>query len=112
MDDSFLCTANAQTKRGVRLPGGSVLSNQIVGIAVQPSLTRLPRGYHRMRARLGVPRGVARGGVVAAARAAALLAGPKVGPAVAGLHAVFALVDLGGLDLLDRRQVHAAFWSH
>src|SRR5256885_10996436 len=72
---------------------------QVVRVAVQPSLVRLERPDHRMAGRTGVLARVLVRRVIAAADAAALHAQAEVDPAVARLHAFLAA--------LRRARVHS-----
>jgi len=102
--DPFSLGPIARSPRGEgsyrRLPR-SVFEEGVVGIAEQPTLTRLARGNYRVTTRFCVLRCVLVGRVVAAERLPALLAGAKMHPARADLDALFALPLFRELDLVN-----------
>src|SRR5438093_3117929 len=89
----------------------SILGKCVVWIAVQPTLPRLRRRDHGVRARARVLAGVPVRRVVATERRAALLAGPEMDPRRGDLHALTALPALRVLDGRDRPEIRARpFW--
>src|SRR5690606_4621269 len=94
---------------GIERPRGaiSVTGGLPIRIAIEPPLARLCGRDHGMTCDLGMPRRVPVRRAVAAVRSAARLAGTKVNPGIARLHAFVTLVTLLLLDSRDLRQVTA-----
>src|SRR6266536_2313225 len=72
----------------------SILHEGVIGIAIEPTLSRLGRSDHRMVARPRVLGRVAIRRVIAAMRCAALLTRPQMNPSRAHFHALIALPAL------------------
>ncbi len=84
-----------------------VLDEDIVGIAVQPVLTRLSRGDHRMSAGVRMFGRVPVRRAVAAQRDSTCLARPQMHPIAADLHAFFTFGALRLFDRFNRIQMRA-----
>src|SRR5215203_47358 len=79
----------------------SVLGERLIGVAIQPSLTRLRGRDDRVAGRVRVCRGMTVGRVVAAQRRAARLTSAQMHPSSVDLHALLALMLLRSFDRGD-----------
>lgn len=84
---------------------GLVLSEGLIGIAVQPMLARLRRCDHRMSTGARVFAGVLIWRAVAAQRDSTRLARPQMHPIGTDLYAFFAFATMRLLDRLDRNRI-------
>ena len=71
---------------------------QVIGIAVQPVLSTLSRGDHRVPGCAGVRSGVAVWRSIATERPATFLARPQMNPSRAAFHALLAFSGFRTLD--------------
>src|SRR5215831_1123183 len=99
--------ANTRNRTGWCPLEPSVFGEGVIGITIQPPLTRLIRSDHRVGARMRMLAGVLVGRAVAAERDAALLAGAQVHPPRAGLYALDALAAPGVPHVLHGAQMAA-----
>jgi len=93
---------------------GSVFSEGLIWIAVQPALTRLRRCNHRMSTGVRMFAGVLIRRAVAAKRNSTCLTRPQMNPVAADLYAFFAFATMRLLDRLnpDRIQMRTASRTH
>src|SRR6266496_5156750 len=90
----------------------SILHEGVIGIAIEPTLSRFGRSDHGMLAQPRVLGRVAVRRVIATARRATFLAYAQMDPTSAHFYALIALTAFGPLDGRDRLDMSAACFCH
>ena len=101
-------TSSSTRTHESRLPLVLILSELVVGIAVQPALAGFGRCHHRVSCGTCMFGRVAVRRIVAAKCRPAFLTGAQMDPLPADLHAFGALSPFGMLDSRNRTQMRAA----